>query len=207
MRSIQCQKILDETDLQFLWLPMAHSFGKVLLSAQLACGFATAVDGRVDQIIDNLAIVKPTFMGAAPRIFEKAYGRIITMQEAEGGAKEKIFNAAFAVGTKVDALKLAGKPVPLLLKLAARAVRQAGLRQDPRPLRGPGPVLHLRLGRAEPRDRRVVPRRRHPDPRGLRPDRDLGRRVREPPRRLQDRHRRPGRSPAARSSSARATRS
>ncbi|MFL6156824.1 MAG: AMP-dependent synthetase/ligase [Marmoricola sp.] len=114
---VQSQKILDENDLQFLWLPMAHSFGKVLLSAQLACGFATAIDGRVDRIIDNVGIVRPTFMGAAPRIFEKAYARIITMQEAEGGAKEKIFNAAFAVGKKVDALTFAGKPVPLTLKL------------------------------------------------------------------------------------------
>ncbi len=66
---------------------MAHSFGKVLLSTQLACGFATAVDGRVDKIIDNLAVVRPTFMGAAPRIFEKAHGRIVTMQAAEGGAE------------------------------------------------------------------------------------------------------------------------
>ena len=33
---------------------------------QLACGFATAIDGRVDKIVDNLGIVKPTFMGAAP---------------------------------------------------------------------------------------------------------------------------------------------
>ena len=89
--AIQAQQILDEDDLQFLWLPMAHSFGKVLLSTQLACGFATAVDGRVDKIIENLAIVKPTFMGAAPRIFEKAHARIVTMQAAEGGAKEKIF--------------------------------------------------------------------------------------------------------------------
>ncbi|MFL6023645.1 MAG: AMP-dependent synthetase/ligase [Marmoricola sp.] len=114
---VQSQGILDESDLQFLWLPMAHSFGKVLLSAQLACGFATAIDGRVDRIIDNVGIVKPTFMGAAPRIFEKAYARIITMQEAEGGLKEKIFNQAFAVGKQVDALKLAGKSVPITLQL------------------------------------------------------------------------------------------
>ena len=114
---IQAYDILSEDDLQFLWLPMAHSFGKVLLSAQLACGFPTAVDGRVDKIIDNLAVVKPTFMGAAPRIFEKAHGRINTMQQAEGGLKEKLFNQAFAVGLKYDALQRAGKPVPLLLKL------------------------------------------------------------------------------------------
>ncbi|GGF37151.1 AMP-dependent synthetase [Marmoricola endophyticus] len=113
---IQGQGILDESDLQFLWLPMAHSFGKVLLSAQLACGFPTAVDGRVDKIIDNLAIVKPTFMGAAPRIFEKAYGRIQTMQEAEGGAKKKIFDRAFATGLKYDGLKREGKKPGFVLE-------------------------------------------------------------------------------------------
>ncbi len=115
--AIKAQDILHEDDLQFLWLPMAHSFGKVLLSTQLACGFATAIDGRVDKIVDNLGIVKPTFMGAAPRIFEKAYARIVTMQASEGGLKEKIFNRAFAVGVKVDELNRAGKSVPLPLKL------------------------------------------------------------------------------------------
>ena len=114
--AIQAQDILHEDDLQFLWLPMAHSFGKVLLSTQLACGFATAVDGRVDKIIENLGVVRPTFMGAAPRIFEKAHARIVTMQAAEGGAKEKIFKRAFKVGLKVNALKRSGKPVPFLLR-------------------------------------------------------------------------------------------
>uniref|UniRef100_UPI00286D8806 AMP-dependent synthetase/ligase n=1 Tax=Nocardioides sp. TaxID=35761 RepID=UPI00286D8806 len=115
--AIAVQNILDETDLQFLWLPMSHSFGKVLLSAQMACGFASAVDGRVEKIIDNCAEVKPTFMGAAPRIFEKAYGRIQTMQAAEGGAKEKLFHKAFEVGLKVNELKREGKSVPVALRL------------------------------------------------------------------------------------------
>ncbi len=114
---IRNQGILHEDDVQFLWLPMAHSFGKVLLTTQLAIGFSTAIDGRVDKIIDNLAVVRPTFMGAAPRIFEKAYARIVTMQAAEGGLKEKIFNKAFEVGRKVDALKLEGKSVPFMLNL------------------------------------------------------------------------------------------
>src|SRR3954447_12121342 len=113
--AIQALGILDETDLQFLWLPMAHAFGKVLLSTQLACGFATAVDGRVDKIIDNLAVVRPTFMGAAPRIFEKAYSRIVTMQASEGGLKERLFKRAFEVGLEVDRRRREGRPVPFLL--------------------------------------------------------------------------------------------
>ena len=115
--AIDVQDILHEDDLQFLWLPMAHSFGKVLLSTQLACGFATAIDGRVEKIVENLGIVKPTFMGAAPRIFEKAHGRIITMQQNEGGVKEKIFNQAFKVGLQVEGLRRDGKSVPLPLKV------------------------------------------------------------------------------------------
>ena len=87
--------------LQFLWLPLSHSFGKVLLSAQLQIGFTSAVDGRVDKIVDNLAIIKPNFMAGAPRIFEKVYARVVSMQAAEGGAKEKIFNWAIGVGKQV----------------------------------------------------------------------------------------------------------
>jgi long-chain acyl-CoA synthetase len=90
---------------------MAHRFGKVLLTTQLAVGFPTAVDGRVERIVDNLAVIKPTFMGAAPRIFEKAYGRVVTMAHNEGGAKAKIFDWACAVGKQTAQLKLAGKPI------------------------------------------------------------------------------------------------
>jgi long-chain acyl-CoA synthetase len=104
-------------DLQYLWLPMAHSFGKVLLSTQLRVGFPTAIDGRIPKIVENLAVVKPTFMGAAPRIFEKAYGRIVGMMEEEGGAKLKLFTWATKVARQVKALEREGKPVPAGLRL------------------------------------------------------------------------------------------
>ena len=118
--AVGAQGILTIDDVQFLWLPMAHSFGKVLLTTQLQLGFVTAVDGRVDKIVDNLAVVRPTFMGAAPRIFEKAYGRIVTMAHGESAAKAKIFDWACGVGAKVSRLKLEGKPVPTLLALQHR---------------------------------------------------------------------------------------
>jgi long-chain acyl-CoA synthetase len=98
--------LLDESDLQLLWLPLAHAFGKVLIATQVACGFATAIDGRVDKIVENCGIVKPTFMGAAPRIFEKAYNKIITQQK---GAKAVLFGWAFAVGKEVARRRREGK--------------------------------------------------------------------------------------------------
>jgi long-chain acyl-CoA synthetase len=98
--------LLREDDLQLLWLPLAHAFGKVLIATQLACGFASAIDGRVDKIVENTGVVKPTFMGAAPRIFEKAYSKIITQQS---GAKAVLFNRAFAVGKEVARRRREGK--------------------------------------------------------------------------------------------------
>ena len=104
--AISDMDLLGPDDLQLLWLPLAHAFGKVLISTQLACGFASAIDGRVDKIVENTGVVKPTFMGAAPRIFEKAYSKIVTQQS---GAKAVLFGRAFAVGKEVARRRREGK--------------------------------------------------------------------------------------------------
>jgi long-chain acyl-CoA synthetase len=101
--------ILGPDDLQYLWLPLAHVFGKVLLTLPLQIGFPTVIDGRIDKIVENLAVVRPTFMGAAPRIFEKAYGRITMMVAEEGGVKAKLFGWATGVGAQVAAMRTRGE--------------------------------------------------------------------------------------------------
>jgi long-chain acyl-CoA synthetase len=116
--------LLGEDDLQLLWLPLAHAFGKVLISTQLACGFASAIDSRVDKIVENTGVVKPTFMGAAPRIFEKAYARVVTTQQNQGGLKARLFDTAFAVGRKVADRRRNGRSVPLFLQLPHRLFDQ-----------------------------------------------------------------------------------
>jgi long-chain acyl-CoA synthetase len=103
--------IFSADDLQFLWLPLAHSFGKLLQVAQLKIGFPTAVDGRVDKIVDNLGVVKPTLMGAPPRIFEKVYAKVLAGVEEEGGLRLRIFHWAVDVGKRAAALRREGQPV------------------------------------------------------------------------------------------------
>nr|WP_236655397.1 AMP-dependent synthetase/ligase [Streptacidiphilus carbonis] len=86
-----CTGLLTADDVQYLWLPLSHVFGKTLTSGQIQLGSVTAVDGRVDRIIHNLPVVKPTYMASAPRVFEKVYNGIAGRARAEGGAKYKIF--------------------------------------------------------------------------------------------------------------------
>jgi long-chain acyl-CoA synthetase len=107
--------LLNADDLQYLWLPLSHSFGKTLLCGIMYVGVPTYVDGRVDRIVDNLTRIRPTIMAAAPRVFEKVYNKAVTTARDAGGAKWKIFTWAIGVGKQVSALKLAGRAVPLPL--------------------------------------------------------------------------------------------
>ncbi|MBB2890909.1 AMP-dependent synthetase/ligase [Flexivirga oryzae] len=113
--AVDSVRILNEDDVQYLWLPLAHVFGKVLLTLPLQIGFPTAIDGRVDKIVENLPIVRPTWMGAAPRIFEKVYGRITTMMAGEGGVKGKLFDWASGNARKVATARGAGGKVSPVL--------------------------------------------------------------------------------------------
>jgi long-chain acyl-CoA synthetase len=93
-RAIEAIDLLDENDVQYLWLPLAHVFGKVLTAGHITVGHVTAVDGRVDKIIENLPVVRPTYMAAVPRIFEKVYNGVSAKAREGGAAKYRIFQWA-----------------------------------------------------------------------------------------------------------------
>jgi len=107
-------------DLQYLWLPLSHSFGKTLACAFVHAGVPTYVDGRIDKIVSNLTLVRPTLMCAAPRVFEKVYNAAVGAATSAGGVKAKIFTWAVRVGKRANALELDGKSVPAGLGIQRR---------------------------------------------------------------------------------------
>jgi long-chain acyl-CoA synthetase len=118
--AIEQMGLLGPTDIHFLWLPLSHSFGKVLLSAQLKIGFCSPIDGRIDKIVDNLGTVRPTVVCAVPRIFEKVHNRVVATAKEAGGLKYKIFKWAFAIGKEVSKLRQAGQQPSGLLAMKYR---------------------------------------------------------------------------------------
>jgi len=103
--------VLRSDDLEYLWLPLSHSFGKTIIAGVIVVGLPTYVDGRIDKIAETLPKLQPTVMCAATRIFEKLYGAINTAMREAGGAKYKIFKWSFRVGREAYQRELAGKPV------------------------------------------------------------------------------------------------
>ena len=106
---------LYQNDVHFLWLPLAHLMGRFLLYVSINTGITTAIDGRIEKIVDNLQDVKPTIMGGAPRIFEKAYSAIQAQFEGNG-VKAKLGKTSMKLAMEATELRLAGKDVPGWLK-------------------------------------------------------------------------------------------
>jgi len=123
--AMDATRLITPDDIQYLWLPMSHSFGKVLMAGHIASGSVCAVDGRIPKIVENLATVRPTMMAAVPRIFEKVYNKIVEGAK-QGGIKQKIFEWSVEVGREGSKLRQQGKhPSGLLslkLKIADRLV-------------------------------------------------------------------------------------
>ena len=118
--------VLSEKDLNYVWLPLAHAFGKVMLALPLAIGFPTVIDGRVDKIVENLAVIRPTIMGAVPRIFEKVHGRVSETMAKETGLKKHLVDWAVKVWLETSRVKQSGQRPSAALaaqfKLADRLV-------------------------------------------------------------------------------------
>jgi long-chain acyl-CoA synthetase len=103
-------------DLHFLWLPMAHVFGKALEVVMVANGTPTVIDGSVERIAANLGEIRPTVMAAAPRVFEKIHNTIVSTVRNEGGIKLQLFTWARGLGLAASRARQQGKAPSLLVQ-------------------------------------------------------------------------------------------
>ena len=70
-------KLIGPEDRQYLFLPLSHVFGKAMILNTMNTGGSLAIDGSIPELIDNLPLVRPTWMAAVPRVFEKVYNKVI----------------------------------------------------------------------------------------------------------------------------------
>jgi len=101
---------LDEMSVSLSILPWAHSYGQ---SAELynwfLFGGSIAFAGSVDTIAEDIINVKPSFLIAVPRIFNKIYDGLHLKMMEDGGIVEKLFNRSKKVARKKRRLTEKGK--------------------------------------------------------------------------------------------------
>ena len=106
--AMEAMGTMAATDRQLLFLPMAHVFAKVLEVAIIKMGIPTAIDGSIDRLVENMGTIRPTFMAAVPRVFEKVYNKVVAGANEAGGLKLRIFQWAMKQGYAVSAIRQAG---------------------------------------------------------------------------------------------------
>ena len=112
MNMIESQGSLEDGDLVYLFLPLAHAFALLIQFVALDLGGTIAYWEKDPQkIIPNLAETKPTYFPSVPRMFEKIYTLATT--NAEDPAK---LEQAVQVGVKVRQMQQQGQEVPAELQ-------------------------------------------------------------------------------------------
>ncbi len=109
--SAQCLK-MEEGWVHLLFLPLAHSFGRLESFAGVHRGLTTAFAESIDKLRDNLPEVRPHFICSVPRVFEKVYAAALAKAQAGSPLKKKVFEWAIGVGKEVSRLTRAKQPVP-----------------------------------------------------------------------------------------------
>ncbi|MGC4113175.1 MAG: long-chain fatty acid--CoA ligase [Myxococcales bacterium] len=108
-RSIHDIDLVVHEDTVLLFLPLAHSFAQVMVSAWLGTGCHLAFAESVERAVDNSAEVGATTMCVVPRVFEKAYNKVVSEGGASGGVKGRLFAWAMGLFEEYAAARIAGR--------------------------------------------------------------------------------------------------
>ena len=88
---------IESGDTSLCFLPWAHSFGQTCeLHCMLARGAGIAFVESIENLIPNLAEVKPTILFSVPRIWNRIYDGLQKKMAEAGGLKKALFDAGMA---------------------------------------------------------------------------------------------------------------
>ena len=126
-----CEKFYT-TDVFLSFLPLSHMFERTVgYYMSMLIGGMVAYSRSIEQLGEDLTIIRPTVLVTVPRIFERVYNKIKTQLSEKPAIAGKLFNAAVNVGWQ-RFLKQQGrehKTLPLLFwpilnRLVARKIIQ-----------------------------------------------------------------------------------
>jgi long-chain acyl-CoA synthetase len=104
-------------DVSLCFLPLSHVFERTWTLFLLYNGLVNVFLENPRNVIQELAIVKPTVMCTVPRFFEKTHEGILAEVNKWSSVKKKIFNWAIAVGHEYIEFKKDANKAPLALRI------------------------------------------------------------------------------------------
>ncbi|MBI3657253.1 MAG: long-chain fatty acid--CoA ligase [Acidobacteria bacterium] len=108
---------IGDKDIALSFLPMAHVFERTVMYCYLDRGVSVYFAESIDAVAANMKEVRPTLMTSVPRLFEKAYQKILTVGNSGSPLKRRIFRWAMDVGKKWAVQSHTSGSVGLILSL------------------------------------------------------------------------------------------
>lgn len=100
------------------FLPLSHVLERMSgYYTSMYNGVPIAHARSIDDLLEDIGVIKPTYMVSVPRLYEKVHAGVLANVEGEPAIKQKIFHWAVGVGSKVSKLTVNHKPVPFFLNL------------------------------------------------------------------------------------------
>lgn len=93
------------------FLPFAHVLGRIEHWGSCFNGHTLAYAESIEKVRSNLTEVKPDFMIAVPRIFEKVYSGILSQVETQP-LKLKLFNQAISIAKEMQVYRKTKQAIP-----------------------------------------------------------------------------------------------
>jgi long-chain acyl-CoA synthetase len=110
----------DEQEVNLLFLPLAHSLGRLEHFLAVARGFTCGFVRSLETIGKDLLAVEPTILVSVPRVYENAYERVRSRAESGGRFRGSIFRWALSVGARWSLYRTEGKKIGMCLRAAYR---------------------------------------------------------------------------------------
>jgi long-chain acyl-CoA synthetase len=104
-------------DVDVLFLPLAHVFGREEHLSGHDRGLETVVISSFDHLAEALRQNRPDLLFSVPRVYEKAYAAIRAKAAAGSHTQQRIFNWATRVGVEAVRQRAAGQPLPAGLRM------------------------------------------------------------------------------------------
>ena len=124
IEAVSALGLAHEGEVDFFFLPLAHSFARMIEYYGLWVGTITAFATSVDVLTHEIAETRPHLIPSVPRIYEKIYARILGNRQSAGFVQGAIFDWAMSVGRQRSAHVQRGAALPLLLSLQAVLAHQ-----------------------------------------------------------------------------------
>lgn len=99
----------------FFFLPLAHSFARLIEYLGLYLGTVTAFAQSIDTLLQDMRDCRPDFFPSVPRVYEKIYSRVQSGRASAGPVRRALIDWALGVGRARSVRQQAGQPLPFSL--------------------------------------------------------------------------------------------